>query len=242
VIAAAAMDVASGRLVERDGLRMLPAASTVKVLISVAFWRAVARGELDPARRIAVRDAPVAGGGGLLESLHEGTEPALADLDLLMLAVSDNAATNALLALVGVDAVNGEAARLGLARTVVRRPMADADAAAAGHDNVTCAIDMARLLAALADGRGVPRRWARRTLAALAESHHGWVIPSALPPAGPCGRVVHPKAGELETVRHEIGLVDDGDARTAVAVLSSPPGAPDGLARVAAALYRAVRS
>ena len=47
----------------------------------------------------------------------------LADCALLMLAFSDNAATNVLLERLGLAAVNEEAARLGCERTEVRRPM-----------------------------------------------------------------------------------------------------------------------
>ena len=54
-----------------------------------------------------------------------------------MLAVSDNAATNALIEIVGMTRVNDLAARLGLARTVLRRTMMDVEAAERGDDNTT---------------------------------------------------------------------------------------------------------
>ena len=61
-----------------------------------------------------------------------------------MLAVSDNAATNALIDVVGIDA--GERPR-GAPRprthTPLRRPMMDVEAAERGDDNTTCAGDMA---------------------------------------------------------------------------------------------------
>ena len=64
----------------------MPAASTVKVLISAALWCAVEEGELDAGRRLEVRETPAPGGGGLLESLDAATALTLADLDVLMLA------------------------------------------------------------------------------------------------------------------------------------------------------------
>ena len=117
----------------------MPAASTVKVLISAAMWCAVEEGALDAGRRLTAGEAPAPGGGGLLESFDRGTELTLADLDILMLAVSDNAATNALMDVVGLDRVNALGERLGLVRTAVRRPMMDVEAAERGEDNTTCA-------------------------------------------------------------------------------------------------------
>ena len=93
LIAYAAIDLESGRRVERNADVVMPAASTVKVLISAAMWCAVEEGALDAGSRLMAGEAPAPGGGGLLESLDRGTALTLADLDILMLAVSDNAAT-----------------------------------------------------------------------------------------------------------------------------------------------------
>jgi beta-lactamase class A len=215
----------------------MPAASTVKVLISAALWSAVEEGELDAGRRIPAGQTPAPGGGGLLESIDPATELTLADLDLLMLAVSDNAATNALLDVVGFERVNALAGRLGLGSTAVRRRMMDVEAADRGDDNTTCAGDMARLMAALGRAEGISLGACRRVLHGLAQSHHTDVIARHL--SAP-GRVVACKQGMLDTVLHDVALVEDGDARVALAVLSSPPAAAEGLARLAARVHAAV--
>jgi beta-lactamase class A len=235
MLAVAALDLRTGRRYERDADVVLPAASTIKVLVSAAFWTAAERGELDPGLRVAVRATPAPGGGGLLESVHPETAPALADLDLLMLAVSDNAATNVLIDAVGMARVNALAAALGLAGTRLRRRMMDTDAAARGEDNTTSAADMVALLAALATPGAIPDSARRRVLAGLAQSQHTDIVPRYLPVAGRC--VIASKQGELEHVRHDVALIDEGDRRVAIAVLSSPAGAAEGLARVAAAAY-----
>ena len=172
----------------------MPAASTVKVLISAAMWCAVEEGALDAGRRLTAGEAPAPGGGGLLESFDRGTALTLADLDILMLAVSDNAATNALMEVVGLDRVNALAARLGLTRTAVRRPMMDVEAAERGDDNTTCAGDMAALMAALGRAAEIPLRACRRVLHGLGQSHHTDVIARHL--SAP-GRVVACKQGML---------------------------------------------
>ena len=97
MIAVVAVDLGSGRRFERNARAVMPAASTIKVLVSAAFWSAAERGEIDPGTRVNVAEIPAAGGGGLVESMHPQTALCLADLDLLMLAVSDNAATNVII-------------------------------------------------------------------------------------------------------------------------------------------------
>src|SRR5204863_1350903 len=107
---------------------------------------------------------------------------------LLMLAVSDNAATNVLLERLGFEAVNEEARRLGAERTQVRRPMV-----APGQENLTCARDLAVGLAAIRE---------ERVLEGLSCAKDS-LLPYLLP-----GRDVVVKTGELETVYHEVALVD----------------------------------
>ncbi len=235
MLAVAALDLGSGRRHERNADVVMPAASTIKVLVSAAFWSGAGRGELDPGRRVRVRAVAAPGGGGLLESMHPETAPTLADLDLLMLAVSDNAATNVLIDAVGMARVNALAAGLGLACTRLRRHMMDADAAARGEENTTSAADMVALLAALATPGAIPDRARRRVLAGLAQSQHTDIIPRYLPAAGQ--RVIASKQGELAHVRHDVALLDEGDRRVAIAVLSSPAAAAEGLARAAAAAF-----
>jgi beta-lactamase class A len=235
VLAVAALDLRTGRRHERNADAVVPAASTIKVLVSAAFWTAAERGEVDPGGRIAVRGAPAPGGGGLLESMHPDTAPALADLDLLMLAVSDNAATNVLIDAVGMARVNALAAELGLRSTRLRRRMMDTAAAERGDENTTSAADMVALLAALARPGAIPDRARRRVLAGLAQSQHTDIVPRYLP--GVRQRVVASKQGELAHVRHDVALIDEGDRRVAIAALSWPAAAAEGLARAAAAAY-----
>lgn len=239
MISVAAVDLATGRRFERNAHAVMPAASTIKVLVSAALWTAVELGDIDPDRRVAVSATPAPGGGGLLESMHPRTALTLADLDLLMLAVSDNAATNVLIEVVSLDAANRLASDLGLAHTRLRRPMMDTEAAARGDDNTTCAADMVALMCALARADRIPVRACRRVLASLAQTQHTDIIPRYLPPGD---RVTCCKQGALENVRHDVGLIEEEGRRVALAVLTAPAGDGDGLARVAALAHAQVSS
>jgi len=186
---------------ESGGDRIVPAASTIKIFVASAFWRS----ELDPEERVDVPSVPWSLADKLSGPLTLG------DCALLMLAVSDNAAANVLLERLGFDVVNEEARRLGAQQTQVRRPMI-----ADGPENLTCATDLARGLAAIEE---------ERVLAALACAHDS-LLPYLLP-----GRDVRVKTGELDTVYHEVALVDRS---LAVAVCSSPAASPVDVATVAA--------
>jgi hypothetical protein len=196
--------VSDGR--EHAGDRVVPAASTIKLAIASAFWRSA----LDPAEQVAVPPVPWSVADALAGPLT------LADCALLMLAFSDNAATNVLLDRLGLDAVNAEARRLGCTHTQVRRAMISD-----GPENLTCARDLARALAAIDEPR---------ILDALARAHDS-ELPLRLP-----GRHVAVKTGELgELAYHEVALVD---GRLAVAVCSSPAVLPHQVAEVAERLVR----
>jgi len=188
---------------EFGGDRIVPAASTIKIFVASAFWRSA----LDPSEQVDVPAVPWSLADKLSGPLTLG------DCALVMLAVSDNAATNVLLERLGFDAVNAEARRLGAERTQVRRPMI-----ADGPENLTCASDLARGLAAIED---------ERVLEALACARDS-LLPYLLP-----GRDVRVKTGELDTVYHEVALVDRS---LAVAVCSSPPALRSRVAEVAAEL------
>jgi beta-lactamase class A len=205
----ARIDLATGDLTHDGGDEQLPAASTIKLFVASAFWRS----GLDPDEIVDVRPT----GESYAEALRAPLP--LADLATLMLAVSDNAATNALLARLGFDPVDAELRRLGLDRTVVGRPMLTA-----GPENLTTASDLARGLAALADDE--------RIVGPLRLSQH-----SDLPALLGDEVVVASKSGTLASVRHEVSLLTEGERRVVLAVCSSPPALPAELAARAADLW-----
>ncbi len=190
-----------------DGDRVVPAASTIKPFIASAFWRS----ELDPGERAVIESTPWSVADRVAGPLTLG------DCAVLMLAFSDNAATNVLLTRLGFDAVNREAERLGAARTEVRRLMMSA-----GPENVTCARDLAMGLAALDEPR---------ILEALAVAHDS-ELPYRL-----SEHEVLVKTGEIwPRVYHEVALVD---RRLAVAVCSAPAALPGEVAATAERVVRA---
>jgi beta-lactamase class A len=111
--------------VDLDADRPVSAASAIKIVFAVAFARAVASGRLDPRERVAVPAELRLGGSGTA-GFADAPLVSLRDLALLMMTVSDNAATDVIYARVGRDALSEVLADLGLAATHVRSDMTSA--------------------------------------------------------------------------------------------------------------------
>ena len=95
---------------------ILPTASVIKLPILVELYRAAAAGELSLDTRVTLRDTDAVGGSGILKVFGAGLQPTLRDVATLMIALSDNTATNLVLdALGGLDGVNATMDSLGFA-------------------------------------------------------------------------------------------------------------------------------
>lgn len=106
------LDVASGAvLLRHDAERLLPTASLAKVFLLLEAADAFATGRLAPHRRITQGDVDAVADSGLWRHLA-GPDLPLLDAAVLVGAVSDNLATNALLDVVGLPVVQARAAAL----------------------------------------------------------------------------------------------------------------------------------
>jgi beta-lactamase class A len=95
------------------------AASVFKVQVALEAETWFADGRLDPAEPVTLRAGDRTFGPAGISLFDDDVVVSWRDLVVLMLTISDNDATDALLRRVGVDAVNATAVRLGLTRTVV---------------------------------------------------------------------------------------------------------------------------
>jgi beta-lactamase class A len=146
----------SGQLgVAIDADVVFPTASVIKVPVLVAVLREVEAGGLDLARRVELTAEDRVGGSGILKVLQPGLAMSLEDVLVLMIALSDNTATNLAIDLLGgVDAVNTAMSDLGLG-TIMLHNRVDFELIgddASGFGTATPA-DLARLMLLIADGR-----------------------------------------------------------------------------------------
>ncbi len=121
VVGLAARHFDSGAQIRHDADMPFFTASTFKVPLLVELLRQVDRGEIDLSQRVEMTDAMRVPGSGVLKELEAGLRPTLRDLAMLMIIISDNAATDFLYEMVGRDSLSATIRELGLTRT--RIPM-----------------------------------------------------------------------------------------------------------------------
>src|SRR5258708_8478863 len=192
----------------------LPAASLAKLPIAVELMRRADLGQFDLAERLETSAEPRVGGGGMLDYLDPGTQLTLADLCLLMLAVSDNTAANFLLDLVGMGEVNETMARLGFTQTHLARRFMDWEARAARRENLTSATDCVHL-PALMPGRSLTRADRIRAMLAaqqVADDIRAWL---------PAGAALAHKTGELPDVFADAGILSGPGGACVFCVLTA---------------------
>ncbi|SFT01176.1 beta-lactamase class A [Saccharopolyspora flava] len=178
-------------------------ASTIKVLVMIAALRAVADGRLDLDRLVELPRERIRGTGVLFE-MPSVAAVSLRDLIALMIVVSDNGATNAVIDEVGFPAIADCIADLGCTGTRVERHIMDTESPGLLQ---TTALDQARVMAALAGGEALPARQTEHALDVLARQQVVDRIPLRLPENARCWN----KTGEIKGLRHDVALLSTDD-------------------------------
>jgi beta-lactamase class A len=145
-------DLTTGEHIARDEDREMPGASLIKVPILVALYQAAHDGKLQLDDRLTFREEHRTLGSGVLQRLSTGVELSVRDAATLMIIISDNAATNMCVDLVGIDAVNAQMQRNGLQHTRLFSRWGEprTDWTDGRNHNVSTAGEMTRLLELIA--------------------------------------------------------------------------------------------
>lgn len=159
------------------------------------------------------------------------------DLATMMVAVSDNSATNVLIDRVGIENVNGLMDSLGLTHTRLRRKMMDLKAASEGRENVSTPREMMTLLEQIYRGKVLNKEMTDGFLKMLS-THKESFIPRDLPD----GVRTANKPGELEAVRNDSGIVFAQNRVYVICVMTTylrnERDGEDAIVRISAAAYR----
>ncbi|NED98479.1 serine hydrolase [Phytoactinopolyspora alkaliphila] len=195
---------------------VVPAASTIKVALMVLALQDVEaeRCRLDSVLRVP--DERV-GGSGVLRLLPSVRALRLDETLELMIGISDNTAANMVIGMLGVDDVARRVAALGARNTRLERRLMDLEAARQGRDNVTTADDQALLLDLLAGETVLSVELRQHALEILGRQQVNDRMPAALGPDVVCRH----KTGELEGVRHDVGLLEFDGRQVAFAALGT---------------------
>ncbi len=126
VLAVAIKDLTSGKEFLLHGDEIMPQASSIKIAVLADLFLQAQRGKLKLTEEYLLRKEDLVSGSDILLGLTPGvTRLSLRELATIMVAVSDNSATNILIGRLGMDDVNAMLANLGLKSTRLRRKMMD---------------------------------------------------------------------------------------------------------------------
>lgn len=128
---------------EMDGADQMASASLIKLPIAVAVYREAIDGHLKLSEKLRMPEVDPSYGG---QVAPPGSEVEIDKLLEYMLSLSDNASANAVIDRLGMDKIVRSAKAAGAGNTVLKRKMLDAEAIAAGRENLTTARDMTILL------------------------------------------------------------------------------------------------
>jgi beta-lactamase class A len=206
VLGVAILDINSGHTFLLHSDEVFAQASSIKITVLAELYRQAQRSGTADAKLsdlYTVQSADVVPDSDIMGGLTPGvTRITNHDLATMMVAVSDNSATNVLIDRVGMKNVNDLMASLGLTHTLLRRKMMDIQAASEGRENVSTPREMMTLLADIYHGKVLNKETTENFFKMLS-THKDSFLPRLLPDSV---RIAN-KPGELEAVRNDSGIV-----------------------------------
>ncbi len=213
--AVAYIDLATGDTLFLAADSSFHAASTMKVPVMVELFRSANAGRISMGQGILLvnRFASIVDGspysldpaadGDTALYRRIGQRVPVDTLLRLMITRSSNLATNTLIALVGAVEVTRAMRGLGAEHIEVRRGVEDGKAYDRGLNNTTTARDLAVILSAIEETKGVTAADRRQMLDILLAQEFNQKIPAGVPRGV---RVAH-KTGEITAHSHDAALV-----------------------------------
>jgi beta-lactamase class A len=178
-------------------------ASSIKITVLANLYLQTQQGKLKLTDLYTVQSSDLVPDSDIMNGLTPGvTRITLRDLATMMVAVSDNSATNVLIDRVGMANVNAMLDSLRLTHTRLRRKMMDLEAAKQGRENISTPREMMTLLEALYGGKVLNKESTEDFFKVLSTNKDSW-IPRNLP----ADVKIANKPGSLEAVRNDSGIV-----------------------------------
>lgn len=206
-------DLSRGLVISVNGGEIFPTASTIKIHVLTQLLVRAERKELDLETRVTVSPEMRVPGSGILAQLHGEVDLTVLNLAVLMIALSDNTATNLCIDMAGMDGTNMLLQELGLDKTKLRRKMLDTESIARGDENVSTPDECVAVLEMLHKGR--PSEGVARQCLEILKSPKEGSLNRALP-----GVPLANKPGYMGGVYCDAGIVYLPGRPYAVAIMS----------------------
>jgi len=203
VMGVAIEDLTSGEHYSLHEDEVFAQASSIKITVLANLYLQAQQGKLKLTDLYTVQTSDLVADSDIMNGLTPGvTRITLRDLATMMVAVSDNSATNVLIDRVGMPNVNAMLDAVSLPHTRLRRKMMDLEAAKQGRENVSTPREMMNLLDAIYHGKLLNKEFTEDFFKMLSTNKQSF-IPRDLP----ADLRIANKPGELEAVRNDSGIV-----------------------------------
>ena len=215
------VDLETGGYVDVNGSASFSTASTIKVPILIAFFQDVDAGKIRLDEMLTMEQEMVAGGSGNLQSQKVGSQYSALEIATLMSTISDNTATNMLIArLGGMEVLNQRFQSWGLSATAIRNPLPDL-----AGTNTTSPRELGSLIAMVNQGNLVSMRSRDLILDIMRRTQRNHLLPSGLG----TGARIHHKTGDIGTMLGDVGLIDipTGKRYIAAVLVQRPHNDPE---------------
>jgi len=223
-----AKNLDTGETIAIRGDERFPTASLIKVGVMVEAYHQIAEGKLRSETAVTLQESDKAGDEAVpLNMMHAGVSLTTADLLRLMIAYSDNTATNLLIGLVGTANVDRRMDAYGLPNTRLFRPTfrdGQADVLPQLEKEfglgMTTPREIARLFELIAQGKVVSRAVCDEMLGTLERQQDRAMIPRLLPLERDHVVVANKTGWDEEKLPDATGF--KGEIRTDAAYVRSP--------------------
>jgi len=238
VLGVAIVDLTTGQKYLLHDDEVFPQASSIKIAVLAELYHQAQSGKLKLNDLYTVQSSDLVPDSDIMEGLTPGvTRVTNRDLATMMVAVSDNSATNVLIDRLGMDNVNALMDSLGLSHTRLRRKMMDVKATGEGRENISTPREMMTLLEAIYRGKVLNKEMTEDFFKVLS-THKQSFIPRDLPDDL---RIAN-KPGELEAVRNDSGIVFAQNRPYVICVMTTylrnERAGEEAITRISAAAYR----
>ncbi|MEA5532876.1 serine hydrolase [Crocosphaera sp. XPORK-15E] len=194
------IDLDNGAYVSLDGSTPIPAASTIKVPVLVAFFEEVDKGNIHLDQMLTMDKSIITSGSGDMQYMQVGKKFTALEVATKMIIISDNTATDMLIRQIGgKEVLNQRFKEWGLTHTVINNPLPDLEGT-----NTTSSEDLAKLLARVERGDLISARSRDRLLGIMEQTKTRTLLPQGLEKDA---NIAH-KTGDIGIILGDVGIID----------------------------------
>ncbi len=194
------VDLDNKGFVSIKGKNAIASASTIKLPVLVAFFQDIDRGKISLEEQLTMTKDMISGGSGDMQYEKPGSKFTALEIAEKMMTISDNTATNMLVARMGgMEAVNKRFLALGLTATRLHNPLPDLEGT-----NTTSPEDLGNLLVKIDGGELISLRSRDRLLGIMRNIVRNTLLPEGLE----TGAIIAHKTGDIKSVLGDVGMID----------------------------------